>query len=450
MMPKSLRTLIFTTIFSFCCIPAPGQDRIPLPDLTSRRLLNDLQVTVVPTPNLGDGMTIGLAIRYGSAYDPVGKEGLANLVSRMFMRATVDLTLQDIQDELTYLGSTIETKCDWDGIRFLLRGDSATYERSLLLLYRVVGEAQFDEKGFAEVKQSIVQNLQKPPDPRQRIHDQLTETLFSGTNNGRPLEGTPASLSAITLGDVRYFYRRYFSPGQAFLQIVGNVSSKEVLQRVARIWGVWVRSEDIPFTFSQPRKPAGRRIFVEDDPNSPAAQFIIGGFFPAREDSAYMNSLLAAHILQDRLTQLLPTSLLTVGSDGRRMASPFYVQGQAAAEQAVEQIQKIQAAVEEMKRTLVSNEELDAARKTLIDEHNRRLSSTDGLCNFMLDSELYRLGSNYGSLILDQIRRCSPEMIKQIANDWIFPGGEILLIRGPLSALKPLLSPLGTFQQIGN
>jgi zinc protease len=448
MMPKLLRSMIFATVFSLCCIPAPAQDRIPLPDSTSKRLLNDLQVAVVPTPNLGDGMTIGLGIRYGAAFDPAGKEGLANLVSRMFMRATVDLTYQDIQDELTYLGASVEIKCDWDGIRLLIKGDSSTCERSLLLLYRAVGEAQFDEAGFTAVKKSILENLQKVPDPRQRIHGQLKEVLFSGTNHGRPFEGTSASLSAISLGDVRFFYRRYFSPAQASLQIVGNVSPKDVLQKVARIWGVWVRNEDIPFTFAQPRKPAGRQIFVEDDPSSPAAQFIVGGFFPAREDAAYISSLLAAQILQERLTQLLPTSLLTVGSEGRRMASTFYVQGQAAAEQTVEQIQKIQAAIDEMKRTLVSKEELDTARKALIDEHARRLSSTDGLCNFMLDTELYRLGSNYASLVLDQIQRSSPEMIKQTANDWIFPGGEVLLIRGPLFTLKPLLSPLGAFQQL--
>ncbi len=447
-MQKLRNVLLLVPVIFLCSFSMQAQERVQLPELVSKRLLNDLQVTVAPTPYLGDGMTIGLVIRYGAAFDPAGKGGLANLVSRMFMKATADRSQQEIQEELNYLGVTVDVKCDWDGIRFLLKGDSATYERALLLLYQVVGEAQFEEKSFAAEKQAILQDLQKPADPRQRIHRQLLDVLYGGTNNGRPLEGTVVSLSSITLGDVRFFYRKYFTPGQASLEIVGKVPSKEVLSKVSRIWGVWIRSEDVPFTFNQPLKPAGRQIYVEDDPNTPAAQFIIGGFFPAREDPAYINSLLAARILQDLLTEQLPTSLLTVGSEGRRMWSPFYLQGQAAAEQAVEQIQQIENVVEAMKRATVSDEELKAARKALLDELNRKLASTDGLCDLLMDAELYRLGSNYTSLVFDQIQRCNAEMIKQAANDWIFSGGEVLLIRGPLSTMKTALNSLGSYRQL--
>jgi len=366
----------------------------------------------------------------------------------MFMRATVDKTAKNIQDELAYLEATLEVQCDWDGFRFVMRGQSPKFERSLLLLYQIVGEAQFNEADFAVVKQSILKDLQKPPDPRRRIHAQLEDVLFTGTTYGRPLGGTLASVSALTLGDVRYFYHRYFSPSQASLQIVGKVPPSTVIQRASRIWGVWVRLDDIPFTFVPPRKPAGRQIYVEDDPSSPAAQFILGNLFPRREDPAYGDALLAARILQERLTRLLPTSLLTVGSEGRRMASPFYVQGQAAAEQAAEQIQKIETAVKEMKSAPVSNDELGAAQKQLIEDFNRALGTTDGLCNIMLDAELYRLGSNYASLYTDQIRRCDVDSVQQAAKDWIFPGGEALLMRGPLTILKPALSPLGSFQQL--
>ena len=232
------------------------------------------------------------------------------------------------------------------------------------------------------------------------------------------------------------------------MQIVGNVQAEPLFQRVARIWGVWVRNDDIPFTFSQPRNPAGRQVYLEDDPDSPAAQFIIGGLFPRREDADYVNALLASRVLQERLTKLLPTSLITVGSEGRRLASPFYVQGQAAADQAVSQIQAIQSAVEAMKAAPISKEELEAARQQLILEFNRELGSGNGLCNMLLDAELYRLGSNYPTYFLDRIKRSDVQAIKQAANDWIYPGGELILIRGPLATLKPHLSLLGSYQQI--
>jgi zinc protease len=431
-----------------CGLPAWAQGTTPLPEHAYKRLLNDLSVTVAPTPQMGDSMAIGLVVRYGSAFDPEGKGGLANLLSRMFLKATTDYSQKDIQDELADLGASIEVKCDWDGFRFLLRGQSSSFERALLLLYQIAGEAQFIEADFVAERQSIIQDLQKTADPRKRIRSQLDSVLFGGTTFGRPLEGTVASVSAITLGDVRFFYRKFFSPGQASLEIVGNVPASLVMQKATRIWGIWVRAEDVPFTFSPPRNLAGRKIYLEDDPNSPAAQFIIGAFSPSREDPVYASTLLAARILQERLNNLLPTSLLTVGSEGRRKPGSFYVQGQAAADQAIDQIRKIESAVKEMKKTPVSNSELSAAQKLLIEEFNQGLNSTDGLCNLMLDVDLYRLGSNYAVSFPDQIRQCNEEAVKQAANSWIFPGGEILLMRGPIGTLKPLIEPLGAFQML--
>lgn len=449
MIRQGIRTLwILTASFVMGCVPALAQKPVPLPELASRRLLNDLHITAASTPNIPDSMTIGLLVRYGSAFDPSDKGGLARLLSQMFMKATADKTAQDIQEELSYLGATLEVQCDWDGIRFLLNGQSSKYERSLLLLYQVAAEAQFNEADFNAVKASILENIKKPPDPRQRIHRQLQSVLFSGTTYGRPIEGDLRSVSAIALGDVRYFYRRYFSPSQASLLVVGDVPAAQVLQRAARIWGVWVRKEDVPFTFLPPRKPAGRQIFLEDDPNSPAAQFIIGNLFPRREDPAYGIALLAAQVLQERLTKLLPTSLVTVGQEGRRMSSPFFVVGQAAADQALDQLIKIESAADEMKNAPIPGEELLAAQQQVIQEFNSQLGTTSGICKVILDSELYRLGSNYAAAFPDQILRYDANAIREAANNWIFPSGEVLLIRGPAATLKPVLTPLGTLRQI--
>ncbi len=434
--------------FSLMCVPALAQKAVPLPELSAKRLLNDLHITVASTPKMVDDMTIGLVVRYGSTYDPAGKGGLANLVSKMFMRATAERTSRGVQEELAYLGATLDISCDWDGFRFVLDGQSSKYERALLLLYQVAAEAQFTEADFNSVKESILQGIQKPPDPRQRIHRQLENVMFSGTTYGRSIEGDQKSVSAITLGDVRLFYRKFFSPSQASLVVVGNVPASLVLQRASRIWGVWVRDDDVPFTFLPPQKPAGRQIFLEDDPNSPAAQFIIGNLFPRREDPAYVNALLAAQIFQERLTKLLPTSLVTVGYNGRRMLSPFYIQGQAAADQAVGELQKIQSAADDLKNSSVSKEELEAAQQKIIAGFFREFTTTAGICRIMLDAELYRLGSNYAAMFPDQIRRCDADAVKDAANNWIFPSGEVILIRGPATTLKPILEPLGTPRQL--
>jgi zinc protease len=440
---------ILVILWLSCCAPVLAQNPVPLPELNSRRLLNDLHITVASTKNTGESMTIGLVLRYGSAFDPSEKGGLVNLMSKMFMKATDDKTAKGIQGELAYLNASLEVRSDWDGFRFVLNGDSSKYERSLLLLYQVVAEAQFSDADFKAVKDSTLESIQKSPDPRQRIRRQLDNVLFSGTTYDRPIEGDITSVSGITLGDVRAFYKKFFSPSAASLLVVGNVTPSLVFEKAARIWGIWVRSDDVPFTFLPPRIPAGRQIFLEDDPNSAAAQFVIGNLFPRREDPAFVSALLAAQILQERLTKLLPNSLLTVGYDGRRLSSPFYIQGQAAANEAVNELQNIRGAADDLKKTPPSKEELESAQKKVIGDFYSELLTTSGICKLMLDSELYRLGSNYAVLFPEQVLRCDTDSIKDAANNYIFPGGEVILIRGPAAALKPLLETLGQIRPLG-
>jgi len=429
-----------------CAVACTCAAQNEIPNLSSRRLLNDLQVTVAHTRQCGESVAIALVIRYGAAFDPDDKGGLTGLVTRMLMKATADRTEQGIREELESLGASIDIRYGWDGMRILLRSPSSRFEHALMLLYQIVAEARFEEADFDVIKQSIIDELQKPPDPRRRIHDQFESVLFRGTTYGRPLEGTPESVSAITLGDVRYFYRRFFSPNQAALKIVGNIEPTAAHQRAARIWGLWVRNDEIPFTFTRPRNPDGREIFVENDRESPSAQFILGGMFPRHEEPDYINALFAARILEDRINKLLPTSLLTVATEGRRLASPFYIQGQAAAEQALDQIRDVLAVIEEMKQTSVTDEELTAARQKLIEDFNRELGTADGLCNILLDAELYRLGSSYISFFPDRVRRSDAEAVRKAAGDWFFTDGEILLIRGPLPLLKTGLDSLGAIQ----
>jgi len=429
-------------------VTAPAQTKPVLPELTFKRLLNDLQITVASTPYLGDRMTISLVLRYGSSYDPADKGGMARLVSRMFLKATLDKSLKDIQEELDSLGATIEVQCDWDGFRFQLNGSSAKFERSLLILYQVVCEAQFNPNDFASEKVEILKDLEKPEDPRQRMHGQLEKILYRGTTYGRPLDGTPASVKNITVGEVRLFYHKYFSPNAASLVVVGSAPSDQVVQKATRIWGVWVRKDEIPFSFLPPVKPGAREVFVDDDASSPAAQFILGTLWPRRDDPVYYPAVISARILQERLTKALPTSLLTVHTEGRRMDGPIYIQGQAAANETSSEIKKILAMVEELKNSPVKQEELAEAEKSWIEEFNKEQTSTAGVCSSIAESELYRLGTNYSATFPDLVRRNGPDDVKEAAKEWLFEGGVIIVVRGPAAVLKPSLESLGAFRQV--
>ncbi len=392
-------------------------------------------------------MTLGWVLRYGSAFDPAGKGGLTYLLSQILGKATLDKTSKDIQSELNLLGAELQVQSDWDRIVILLRGHSATFERALLLLYQIVGEAQFLQEDLDAARAERLSQLEGPEDPRQRVRSQFEIELFSGMTYGRSPRGSRDTLENIILGDLKRFYSRYFSSNEAALVIAASAPAEVVLQKAARIWGVWVRKEAVPFTFLPPRAPASRSVVFEDDPQSPAAQFALGSLCPSRGDSAYGAVMLASRVLQERLTRALPTSLLTVSLDARRMPGPFYIQGQAAADQAVEQILKVLETVEELKTSGISTEELQAAQARWIQDFQQGIGSSDSVCNYLLEAEVYRLGTNYIAMFEDAVRRYDPDAVRQAAKEWLLPDGLLLLVRGPAVSLKPGLSALGNLRQ---
>jgi zinc protease len=436
----------FIAAFTFS-LPASAQEkRQALPELTRTALLNGLQLYVASTPYLGDTMTVGLLLRYGATFDPASKGGEAYLVSQVLGKATIDLTAKDIQDELNYLNAALEVHCDWDGIRLLLRGRSAAYERLLLLLYRISCEAKFNDEDFTRAQNALLEQLSAPEDVRQRVRTQFDSQLFRSTTYGRPLRGSIATVRNITVGDLRFFYKKFFSPDQAALAVVGSAPVIEIQRKARRIWGVWVKVDETPFTFLPAPKPAALNIFLDDDASSPAAQYILGNLWPNREEPQYYACLLATRLLQDQLTKALPASRLTVASEGRRLPGPFFVQGQAAADQAVEEIKKVMDVVEAFKEADVKPADLSGAQDHLVQEFTEGFGTTDGICNALLDAELYRLGINYLSTVPEFIRRANPQAIKDAAKQWFFPGGLVLVVRGPASILRPQLESLGTVQ----
>lgn len=449
MIQNSLRYLI---LFLSCALAATStvqsETPVPLPEMSAERLLNDLEIIVAPTKDRSQEMAVGLVLRYGSAFDDAGKSGLAHLLSRMFLKATADKTGEGIRLELENLGGTIEIECNWDGYRFLLRGDSANYERALLLLYQVVCEAQFNEEDLEAEKREIIEELQQAPDSRSRLREMFERVLFGDTTYGRTLKGTPESVGALTFGDLRHFYNKYFSPNAASLVITGAVSPEEVLEKASRIWGLWVRKDPVPFTFSPARDLAVDIHLIEDDPGSSAVEFILGNLSPRRQDPLHGNVRIAAYILQQRLRTVMPTSLLTVRLDSRRMPGSFYVQGQASAEESIDQIQKIEDSMERMKQELVSAEELAEAQNRIVEEFGNGLDTPEELCKAILDTELYRLGSYYIFSFPDRIRNCDADSVRQAARNYFFPGKKIVLLRGPVQELLPDLKRLGAFKQI--
>src|SRR6187549_882479 len=73
----------------------------------SRTVLDNGAVLLTKSTHTTPAVTISLAIRAGSAYDPAGKPGTTWLLSRVLDRGTATRTAADIAEELDSRGITL-------------------------------------------------------------------------------------------------------------------------------------------------------------------------------------------------------------------------------------------------------------------------------------------------------------------------------------------------------
>lgn len=85
--------------------------------------------------------------------------------------------------------------------------------------------------------------------PRAQLYEQLSAVGFTASPYRRPIVGWMNDLDAMTPGDVRDFYRRWYVPGNAAVVVAGDVDVQQVRQWAEKYYG------GIPAAEPPPRKP---------------------------------------------------------------------------------------------------------------------------------------------------------------------------------------------------
>ncbi len=167
-------------------------------------------------------------IDVGAAADPVGKEGLAHLVEHLSFRAKPDGKLQRA-NQLDFAGAS-----SWNGTT---THDLTTYAvvgpkealRNLLVIEggRLMGPlAGLDQRGF-ELERDVVKSELNDRDERGEASGPdgpLFAALYpDGHRYHRPVKGTTASVSALTLADAQAFVQEHYVPGNVTLYVAGDL-----------------------------------------------------------------------------------------------------------------------------------------------------------------------------------------------------------------------------------
>ena len=148
-------------------------------------------------------------------------------------------------------------------------------------------------------------NYEDPDSVASLVFDRL---VYGFHPYGLPNTGTPESLAAITVDDLRAFHKTWFVPNNAILGIVGDITTADALAAAEKAFGDWQPGE-LPAADHPPPPLPTRRLVVINKPDAVQTEVRVGHVTLPRTHPDYLAFDLALKILggegANRLHQVL-------------------------------------------------------------------------------------------------------------------------------------------------
>lgn len=228
-----------------------------------------------------------LTLRSGHVADPPGKEGLGEITARLLRRGAAGKTSRRIDETIDRLGATLDM--DVGASSTSVRGEvlRRNLEPFLGLVGEIVTRPDFPPRELERLRREMIAEVQGMRDDDESLASRhFRKALFGSHPYARPAGGTEASLAAITLGDVRAHYRKYWVRPNAIVGAAGDVD-RETLQEIVDESFAKLRKARRPrVKLGPPTMPAGRRLVLVDKPERTQAQVYLGhlGLRPVDDD----------------------------------------------------------------------------------------------------------------------------------------------------------------------
>lgn len=256
--------------------PTPGSNpTVKVPEFWHSTQPNGLQIIGTPYNEI-PVTNITLYVKAGQIRETEDKAGLAHLTASLMGESTEHYSAEAIGSELEKLGSEIQIYSDREDIVVSMTSLNKNLDRTIELMQEILFHPKFDKEEFSrlvEEQKQLIKN--RPIQAASLATDVFRRVLLPKGASGLPEIGTEKTLANITLDDVARFYKSWFTPDQAEMTIVGNVSASDLKGKLAFL-DQWGKAGTAAPAKLEMQKGDGKTIYFVDKPGAAQSEIRIG------------------------------------------------------------------------------------------------------------------------------------------------------------------------------
>lgn len=417
--------------------PAAPPRPFQFPKPVTKTLANGLRVFVIPGGK-EPAITVRLVLTgAGTANEPQGKTGLAQLAAQLLTDGTATRSAQQIAEAIDFVGGSLSANSDGDGTYVTAQVVKKDSDLAFDLLSDVVLHAAFQKEEIERRREQLLSNFDvEYADANYLAGAAFSRLVYGQHPYGLPEEGTPASVRRITREDLVRFRAEHYVPNGALLAFAGDITPEAAFAAAEKYFGAWEKKNLALPALPPPAASSGLRIFVVDKPDAVQTQIRAGRAGIPRNHPDYLPLYVTNRIFGGGFNSRLSTKVrqekgLTYGAysqfESRKQAGSFVASTSTRTETTAEAAKLVVDLIGEMATGNVTTEELTFARDYLVGVFPIQSETPEQVAGRALNVAHYDLPADYYDTYRERILAMGTEQVKAMSRRY-FDASDLSLV----------------------
>lgn len=406
--------------------------------LGKRILLDNGMVLLLSEKHEIPMVTVNMAIKAGNTAVPEDKAGLASITASLLTQGTAKRTASQISNEIDFIGGSLSTGGGDDFASASLRVLKKDIRTGFDLLSDVLMNPVFEQKEIdRKVKSTLAEIQRQKEEPNIVAGEAFEKAVYGGHAYGRTGDDVAACLPKLTRQDILDFYKARYSPNNAIIAVVGDVTEQEIVALLKEYFKGWKGSKQ-PLPASVAPPVIEKTVVTKIDKKITQANIDMGHIGIKRENPDFyavmvMNYILGGGGFSSRMMDNIRDNKglaydVHSGFAAQKEAGAFEVSIQTKNESANEVIAEALKELRRIQTDLVSEKELADAKAYMTGSFPLRMDTSAKISGMLTSIEIYHLGLDYPQKYAGLINSITREDIQRVAKKYLHPDQMVIVV----------------------
>lgn len=433
--------------------PYGPKPAIRVPAVRERKLANGLRVYSVEDREL-PLVQFELAIGGGQLLEDPETPGAANLLAEIFDKGTARRSVEELEEALALLGAEVRIAAGDESFTIGGRTLARNFAAAMDIVREMLLEPRWDETELSLAQARVASSLQASRASPNAVAARAFAALLWGESHpfARDIRGTEASVSALTMDDVKAYHARALAPANATLRVVGDVGERDIAGALSGLARGWTTPAPAIPDILPAIEPGESTVYFYDMPGAGQSVLVFGRPGPKRTDAEFhaasvMNYRLGGGGFASRLTQELRegkgyTYGVRSGFAGTARQGDFRIASGVRANVTLEAAQLIRDIVADYGETY-TEEDLEVTKSFLLKSQARAFESMGAKLGLIGEIADYGLPHDYVLRQAETVEAMTVERVRALADAHLKPRAMNYVVVGDWATQGPRLEALG-------